>query len=108
MKRKVDLFFNYTIGKYQAGYAYTLELTQAEEDALTRRGCIYPSKDAKYYKEEKAEVKKVAKVTKDEEPEVETKVEAKAQEGVEENVDNKDMEQTKVQTRRAKTSKSKA
>lgn len=93
MKRKVDLFFNYDIDNYKAGYAYTLEISEVEEKRLIRRGCIYPSKDAKYYQEQKP-VKEILeeKPVKDEVKDVDHK---------------EDSEQTKVQAKRSKSSKHK-
>lgn len=52
-KKNVNLFFNYSIDEYKVGWAYKLNITEAEEKALLRRGCIYASKDAKYYQEQK-------------------------------------------------------
>ena len=94
-KRKVDLFFNYDIGEYKAGYAYTLEIDEVTEQRLLRRGCIYPSKDAKYYQGQKKPEEKVTK--KDDEP---VKEEIK-------DVDNKDIKQAKVQKRTTASGKSK-
>lgn len=86
---KRDLLFKENIEfkgkKYLAGFAYTLELEAFEFNRLTRMGCIYASKDAKYYQEEekqapikKAKNKKVAKKE-------------------ESNVDHTDIEQAEIQ-----------
>lgn len=77
--------------EYKAGYAYELELEPHEFDRLTRQGCIYAGKDAKYYQETKQEELK---------PEVEKpKVKSKKKKKVEDNVDHKpDTEQAEIQT----------
>lgn len=68
--------------QYKAGYAYEMELEAFEFDRLTRQGCIYAGKDAKYYQETKEEkpVKKARKSRK-----------------VKKDVDHKDSEQAEVQ-----------
>ena len=96
-KKTVSLHFNYDIDNYKAGRAYKLELTEVEEKRLLRRGCIYASKDAKYYQEEK-EIKEVLK----KEPEMVNPAKEEIKD-----VDHKDSKQAKVQTRRSKPSKSK-
>ena len=91
MKKKVDLFFKYDIEQYKAGYAYPIEASQVEIDRLLRRGCIYAEKSAKYYQEPKAEEKPVKKPIKEEVKDV----------------DHKDTEQAKVQTKRTSKRKPK-
>jgi len=85
-KVKANLLIKYTIEGYKTGYAYKLEMFQYEIDRLLRRGCIYASESAKYYKEEvKVEEVKEAK-----------KPRAKKNK-VEDNVLTENVEQTKVQ-----------
>lgn len=91
---KRDLLFKENIEfkgkKYLAGFAYSLELEAFEFDRLTRMGCIYASKDAKYYQDEKKIIpKKKAK----------TKKVAKKEES---NVDHTDIEQAEIQADNSK------
>lgn len=92
--KKVELFFKYPIDNYKPGYAYLVEGSDVEIERLLRRGCIYASKDAKYYEVEKKAIK----------PPVEVAEEEPVKEEIED-VDHKDSEQTKVQAKRAKKSK---
>lgn len=89
MKKKYKLLFKYDIDKYQSGTTHELELTIAELNRLTRRGCIFAKEDA--------ELTKVQEVKKQETKEI--KVKAKKQSEKElDNVDNKKSKQkTKVQ-----------
>lgn len=90
MKKEHSLLFKEDIGECKAGFAYKLQLTNAELASLVGQGCIFASKDAKYYKEEKKEeVKKVAEVKP-------TKKVSKK------DVTNKDTKQAKVQAESAK------
>lgn len=74
--------------RYLAGYAYSLELEPYEFNRLTRMGCVYASKDAKYYKEETVKVEeKVAKKAKKKKLFFEDK----------HNVDNSDSQQAELQ-----------
>ena len=56
MKNKLGILFKEDIsfkGKdYKSGQAYLID-NQNDADSLCRQGCIYASKDAKYYSEEK-------------------------------------------------------
>ena len=92
MKVKANLFFKYDIEGYKAGYAYRLEMEQFRIERLLRKGCIYAPKDAKYYEEPKA-VEEPKKKPIEEPKEEPAKEEIK-------DVDHKDIEQAKVQTKR--------
>lgn len=62
MKKKYKLIFKYDIESFQAGSIHELELSEAELNRLTRRGCIFAPKDAKLTKEQekpKPEIKEV-------------------------------------------------
>ena len=85
MKKKTsNLFFKEDIGNYKAGYAYKLELKESDIAKLLRQGCIYAAKDAKYYQEQK---------------EVKNTKPKEIEQDVNENVDNKNIEQTEIQTK---------
>ena len=71
--------------KYFAGYAYVLELEPYEFNRLTRMGCIYADKNAKYYEEDNKIQKKRSR---------KKKVDLLEEKN---NVDNKDIEQAEVQ-----------
>jgi len=91
MKKKFKLKFKYDIDDYQAGTIHELELTQAECDGLTRRGCVFASEDAKLTnKKEVVKEKSSDKIIEDIKPEKEL-----------DDVDNKKSKQkAKIQAKR--------
>lgn len=72
---------------YKAGFAYELELEVFEFNRLTRRGCVYADKNAKYYQEQKPVEQKPDKVRRGRKPKK-----------VIEDVDYKDIQSPKIQT----------
>tara|TARA_R110000787_G_scaffold5686_9_gene20568 strand:- start:9795 stop:10124 length:330 start_codon:yes stop_codon:yes gene_type:complete len=98
MKKEFGILFKEDIDfkdkKYKSGYAYLID-NEIDANSLCRQGCIYASKDAKYYSEEKivAPAKKV--IVEEVKPVVTGKViEDEAKKNV---VNKEDIKQTKVQ-----------
>lgn len=95
MMEKRDIFFKQTLVfkgvKYLAGFAYKLELEAFEFDRLTRMGCIYADKNAKYYQEEKPIVEVEAPKKRGRKNKDAINFEVK------DNVDNQDIEQAEIQ-----------